>query len=295
MVPDVVFCFDGDEAGRRAAWRALETALPRMRDGRQAFFMFLPDGEDPDSLVRSRGGDAFGKLAGDAVSLGTFLFDRLVDQTDLATIDGRSRMVELARPLLVKIPEGAFRKFAEQRLAELTGMDAEDSSTLIRGKQAPRVRRQSAATVRAALSSQTPVRRAIKMLIQHPRLASELSDIGVPGELGVPGAPLLLELIELLRQNPEFGTATVLERYRDEEAGRHLAKLAIEELAALGDGIREEFSDAVRAVQRQAQEVRLQARRDELEARISAGQASDEEKQEYREVIARLGRVQQAP
>jgi DNA primase len=295
MVPDVVFCFDGDEAGRRAAWRALETALPRMRDGRQAFFMFLPEGEDPDSLVRSRGGEAFEKLAADAPSLGTFLFDRLVDQTDLATIDGRSRMVELARPLLVKIPEGAFRKLAEQRLAELTGMDAEDSSTLIRGKQAPRVRRQSAATVRAALSSQTPVRRAIKMLIQHPRLASELSDIGVHGELEVPGAPLLLELIELLRHNPEFGTATILERYRDEEAGRHLAKLAIEELAALGDGIREEFNDAVRAVQRQAEEVRLQARRDELEARINAGQASDEEKQEYREVIARLGRVQQAP
>jgi DNA primase len=133
------------------------------------------------------------------------------------------------------------------------------------------------------------------MLIQHPRLASELSDIGVPGELDVPGAPLLLELIELLRRNPEFGTATVLERYRNEEAGRHLAKLAIEELPALGDGIGEEFSDAVRAVQRQAEEVRLQARRDELEARINAGRASDEEKQEYREVIARLGRVSQAP
>jgi DNA primase len=103
MVPDVVFCFDGDEAGRRAAWRALETALPRMRDGRQAFFMFLPEGEDPDSLVRSRGGEAFEKLAADAPSLGTFLFDRLVDQVDLGTIDGRSRMVELARPLLVKI------------------------------------------------------------------------------------------------------------------------------------------------------------------------------------------------
>jgi hypothetical protein len=106
---------------------------------------------------------------------------------------------------------------------------------------------------------------------------------------------LLLELIELLRENPGFGTAAVLERYRNEEAGRHLAKLAIEELAALGDGILEEFSDVVRAVQRQAQEVRLQARRDELEARINAGQASDEEKREYREVIARLGRVPQAP
>ncbi len=290
LAPDVVFCFDGDEAGRRAAWRALETTLPRVRDGRQAFFMFLPEGEDPDSLVRSKGRATFEALSSSAVSLGTFLFQRLSSQVDLKTIDGRSRLVEMARPLLGKIPEGAFRKLAEQKLAEMTGMDPGDSATLIRGTQVSRAKRQSAATVRAALSSQTPVRRAIKMLIQHPELVSGLSDVSALEDLDLPGAPLLLELIELLRERPAFGTAEVLERYRDDEAGRHLGKLAAEELSALGEGIRTEFDDAIRAVVRMAEESRLEAKRDALEALIKTGRASLEEKQAYREIIARLGR-----
>ncbi len=290
LAPDVVFCFDGDEAGRRAAWRALETTLPRVRDGRQAFFMFLPEGEDPDSLVRSRGREEFEQLSENAVSLGTFLFQRLSTQVDLKTIDGRSRLVELARPLLGKMPDGAFRKLAEKKLAEMTGMDLGDSARLMRGTQAPRAKRQTPATVRAALSSQSPVRRAIKMLIQHPALVSGLSDIGDLKSLDLPGAPLLIELIELLREKPDLRTAEVLERYRDNEAGRHLGKLAAEELSPLGDGIRTEFDDAIRALVRRAEETRLEIRRDALEALIKAGQASDEEKQSYRQIVARLGR-----
>ncbi len=291
LAPDVVYCFDGDEAGRRAAWRALETTLPRLRDGRQAFFMFLPDGEDPDSLVRSRGRAAFEALSESAVSLGTFLFDRLSSQVDLNTIDGRSRLIEMARPLLGKIPDGAFRKLAQKKLADLTGMDVDDSATLINRPQATRASRQSAATVRAALSSQTPVRRAIKMLIQHPELASDLPDVSALKGLDFPGAPLLLELIDLLRENPDFSTAKVLERYRNNEAGVHLGRLAAEELSPLGDGIRIEFDDAIRAVVHRAEETRLEARRDELQALIKAGHASEEEKQSYREIIARLGRT----
>ncbi len=291
LSPDVAYCFDGDEAGRRAAWRALETTLPRLRDGRQAFFMFLPEGEDPDSLVRTHGREAFEALSEEAVSLGTFLFDRLSAQVDLSTIDGRSRLIEMAKPLLGKIPDGAFRKLAQKKLADMTGMDPDDSATLINGPQAPRVRRQSAATVRAALSSQTPVRRAIKMLVQHPELASDFPDVSVLKDLDLPGAPLLLELIDLLRENPDFSTAKVLERYRTNEAGAHLGKLAAEELSPLGEGIRIEFEDAIRAVVRRAEERRLETRRDELEALIKAGTASEEEKQSYREIIARLGRT----
>ncbi len=290
LAPDVVYCFDGDEAGRRAAWRALETTLPRLRDGRQAFFMFLPEGEDPDSLVRSRGLAAYEGLSQGAVTLGTFLFDRLSARVDLGTIDGRSRLIEMARPLLGKMPDGAFRKLASNKLADLTGMDPNDSATLIKGPQAPRAKRQSAATVRAALSSQTPVRRAIKMLVQHPELASELPDLSTLKGLDLPGAPLLLELVDLLRENPDFSTAKVLERYRDHEAGAHLGRLAAEELSLLGEGIRVELDEAIRAVVRRAEERRLETRRDALETRIRTGSASEEEKQSYREIIARLGR-----
>jgi DNA primase len=290
LAPDVVYCFDGDEAGRRAAWRALETTLPRLRDGRQAFFMFLDEGEDPDSLVKSRGRQAFEELSRNAVSLGTFLFDHLSAQVDLGTIDGRSRLIEMARPLLGKLPNGAFRKLAQNKLADMTGMDPDESARLIKGPQISRAKRQSAATVRAALSSQTPVRRAIKMLIQHPELASGLPDVGTLKGLDLPGAPLLLELIDLLRENPAFGTAEVLERYRDNEAGVHLGKLAAEELSPLGEGIGIEFDEAIRAVARRAEEARLESRRDALQALIKAGRASEDEKQTYRGIIARLGR-----
>jgi DNA primase len=131
---DIVFCFDGDEAGRRAAWRALETALPAMHDGRQAFFMFLPEGQDPDSLVRSAGAEAFAAATAEADSLGTFLFDHLAAQVDLATIDGRSRLTALAQPLLARLPAGSFRELSERRLAELTGLARENSATLGSGR-----------------------------------------------------------------------------------------------------------------------------------------------------------------
>jgi DNA primase len=293
LAPDLVYCFDGDEAGRRGAWRALETTLPRLRDGRQAFFMFLPEGEDPDSLVRSRGPLAFEELSRNAVSLGTFLFQRLSAQVDMGTIDGRSRLIEMARPLLGKLPQGSFRKLAQKKLAEMTGMDPDDPAIVIQGPKAARAKRQSAATVRAALSSQTPVRRAIKMLVQHPGLASDLPDVSALKGLDFPGAPLLLELIDLLRENPGFGTAEVLERYRDSEAGAHLGKLAAEELSPLGEAIRVEFDEAVRAAVRGAEEARLEERRDALQALIKAGRASEDEKQAYREIIARLGRPSQ--
>lgn len=95
--PEVVFCFDGDQAGRDAAWKALQTVLPLMRDGRQARFLFLPDGEDPDSLVRRIGADAFAQEIPRAQPLSTFLFDKLAGQVDMQSLDGRARLGELCQ------------------------------------------------------------------------------------------------------------------------------------------------------------------------------------------------------
>ncbi len=110
VAPEVVFCFDGDRAGRAAAWRALENALPEAQDGRQIRFLFLPDGEDPDSLVRKEGKDAFEqRILRDALPLSRYLLDSLAEQTDMKTMDGRARLVELARPHLNRLPTGVFR------------------------------------------------------------------------------------------------------------------------------------------------------------------------------------------
>ena len=126
--PDVFFCFDGDAAGRRAATRAMESVLPRMRDGRQAFFLFLPDGEDPDSLVRGEGRDGFDARLRAATPLSKFFFDELSRDVQLHTLEGKGRLAERARPLLAQIPDGAFGDLMRQRLTELTGVGARDAA-----------------------------------------------------------------------------------------------------------------------------------------------------------------------
>ncbi|MEZ5503614.1 MAG: DNA primase [Halioglobus sp.] len=123
LVPEVVFCFDGDEAGRKAAFRALEAALPSMEDGRQARFLFLPEGQDPDDAVRGGGRAYFENLLGAAVPLETFLFESVSRGLDLASLDGRARMSKLALPYIRQLPEGVYRQLMFQALAERTGLE----------------------------------------------------------------------------------------------------------------------------------------------------------------------------
>src|SRR3546814_1756398 len=119
--PDVYFCFDGDNAGRKAATRAMESVLPRMRDGRQAFFLFLPEGEDPDTRVRSEGATGLDARLQQATPLSQFLFDSLAaDDVNLSTLDGKARLAERAKPMLAQIPDGAFGDLMRQHLTELT-------------------------------------------------------------------------------------------------------------------------------------------------------------------------------
>ncbi|WP_268591976.1 toprim domain-containing protein, partial [Escherichia coli] len=115
--PDVFFCFDGDAAGRRAGWKALESVLPRMKDGRQAFFLFLPDGEDPDTIVRKEGAEAFNERLKQATPLSQFFFDELTREINLGTLDGKARLAERAKPMLAQIPDGAFGDLMKQQLA----------------------------------------------------------------------------------------------------------------------------------------------------------------------------------
>ena len=138
-VPEVVFCFDGDEAGRKAAFRALESTLPVMQDGRQARFLFLPDGEDPDSLVRARGAEHLEHLFTSATPLENFLFDWVAQDLDISTLDGRARFSKQAAPYVHLIPEGVFKTLMYQSLADRTGIDIDSLKRL----QAPLPDRQT--------------------------------------------------------------------------------------------------------------------------------------------------------
>jgi DNA primase len=238
-VPEVVFCFDGDRAGREAAWRALENTLPVLADGREARFLFLPEGEDPDSLVRKIGKDAFEQRIAGATHLSDFFFERLSTQLDIDSIDGRARLVNLARPLLARLPDGMFRQLMIERLAEL----ARTSVNALSGRlELPRDDTHEPQPVRPAPAADgtSPVRKAIAILLYRPELAREIGKLPFQEPIDVPGVPLLEELLELLQRLPLATTGAILEHWRGREEARHLARLALwtpvsEEMDLLAD------------------------------------------------------------
>jgi DNA primase len=223
-VPEVVFCFDGDRAGRAAAWRALENALPVLSDGREARFLFLPEGEDPDTLVRKIGKQAFEQRISGAVPLSDFLFDQLASQLDMNSIDGRARLVDQARPLLARLPDSIFRQMMIEQLAEIAHTDPVRLSQRLEPAHESHLPADSPPAA-SARPGKSPVREAIALLLYQPALAGAVEE-PPPAQDSVPGLALLAELLELLQHRPGLNTGAILEHWRGREEARHLNKLA---------------------------------------------------------------------
>jgi len=268
---DVYFCFDGDRAGRGAAWKAVESVLPRMRDGRQAFFLFLPDGEDPDTIVRQEGAAGFDARLAQATPLSEFVFAELGRDVNLGSLDGRARFAERAKPMLEKIPDGAFRDLMQARLAEITGLAA-------RAPAAPEPARPPArGTPRhAPAPRRSLVRIAIGLLLQQPSLAEALQPPWRFGALRQPGVDLLVELVTLARARPGITTAGLLEHFEEREEAAALRKLALTEHPGEPAAWVEEFLDAVHQLERQT----LEQRRDDIAAKERAEGLTPEEQRE---------------
>jgi len=243
--PEVIFCFDGDRAGREAAWRALDNALPALREGWQASFLFLPEGEDPDTLVRKEGKDAFLARLKTAIPLPEYLFDNLMRQVDMNRMDGRARLVELARPLLSKMPQGVLRQMMLDRLAELSRLEV-GKLPVTSGYAEPASSFRPAA--RGSSGPQEPpsiVRRAIALMLQHPALAQKLSNESELADLDLPGMPLFLELYGMLKNSSTMNTASIIESFSDSEYQHHLSRLAVWDYPALAENVEMEFSVVV--------------------------------------------------
>lgn len=232
LTENVYFAFDGDRAGKQAAWRALENALPQVREGRQIRFVFLPDGHDPDSYVNEHGADTFIKIMDEGLALSEFLIEELTSQVDMKTVDGRARLAELAAPLINTIPAGIYRELLIESLAEAVGLTAakldgllkDGSSTGETGckRRSSAVRRRQQTLV---AGSPSVVRRAITLVLNHPEAGQDL-DVGKLGDVKRPGVDLLAALIEIVQAEPNITTAGLLERWRHDDQGRHLGKLA---------------------------------------------------------------------
>lgn len=285
VVPEVVFCFDGDRAGRAAAWRALENALPVLKDGRQARFLLLPEGEDPDTLVRKEGKEAFNKRIGDSIPLSTFLFEELCAQVDMSSMDGRTRLVELAKPLLKQLPSGVFQRMLVDRLEELARLPRNALAELL-GPPAPSTASAPMFPSASRSGAVSPVRRVVSLLLQEPSLAGLVRDPSALAEVPLPGAALLRELIDFMKDHPHIHTGTLLEHWRGTEAGKHLARLAMEPAARVTGDLEREFLDGVAHLQAKPATQRRDARLAEL-SRKQPSELSSAERDELMHLLKR--------
>ena len=171
LADELVFCFDGDAAGRKAAWRALEVSLPLATDAKTIRFLFLPEGEDPDSFVRSRGKEAFERLAREAQTLSAFLVGELRAGLDLASAEGRSRLVAKAAPHLQRIAGRVLRLQIGREIARLAGLAPEDVERLTAASDATPAYARAAPARAAPPLAATQERNLLRCVLSNPALA----------------------------------------------------------------------------------------------------------------------------
>jgi DNA primase len=274
LCPEVVFCFDGDQAGRKAATRAMEVAVPCMQDGRQARFLFLPEGEDPDTLVRAKGADFFNELVAKAMPLETFLFESMAQGLDMESMDGRARMSKLAAPLLQQLPNGVYRQLMFTALAERTGLESQAFSEFMEStppppeqhpeEQAAPAPRQREALPQPPRGFGNQAQAAIALLLHQPQAARQISDIDALRALPGADATLLVELLELLRRRPESNTHMLLGHWYGSEAGELMHRLASQERLIPTEGIENQFLDTISSLLRHPKRQNFDARVDKL-------------------------------
>lgn len=273
QVPEVIFCFDGDRAGKEAAWRALETALPELRDGREVRFLFLPSGEDPDTQIRKVGRAAFEEAIAKALPLSKFFTLGLKEElgfkaeSTLHVSEDSALFANEAKRLLDLMPDILIKQPLMQEIQRLSGLAlgqelslAEEPKSFrqqnpkFKGKYAERepqgVR---AKTAKDFEVRKTPVRYAITLLVHSPELATEIEHPEKLLDWGLPGLDLLVKLVATIEEFPEMHAAALLERFRDTPHEKTLLKLMLWQPQSSDEALlRQEFQDCLRRMKAQA-------------------------------------------
>ena len=276
-VKEVICCYDGDRAGRDAAWRAMENALPLIRDGFSLKFVFVPDGEDPDSLIRKEGQQAFETFLDEAMPLSKFLFEQLMLQVDMNSFEGRASLVDSFQPLLAKLPDSVLKDAIINDVANNFGTGSEQFLTKFR-KSVTGLETIKKPKVNTKV---TPVRLAIALLLEHPHIVKSLGDISVLQPLTIPGVDLLIQLLTLCQQNPNIKTAQLLEYFRDTDQGKQLAKLMCWQHHIEAEAAQDVFLDSIEKLLNDFVEQRAEF----LLQKARTGQMSEQEKQELQTIL----------
>lgn len=238
---DIIFCFDGDEAGRTAAWRALQVIFPVMHDSLQVRFLFLPEGEDPDSLVRKEGKSKFEKRLNEAASLSTFFFHNIGLQSNLETMEGRARFATLALTHIKQLPAGLFQGILLDELAKRARVNVDELKQQIKHPdEIPQLTIQDNTKTKLP----APLRLAMSLIVQNPHLAG-LVTAQLP-KSDLPGFNFLIQLIELIQKRPNITTGMLIEYWRGHKEERFIAKLAHFDHLAPEEGVEQEFMGAIR-------------------------------------------------
>ncbi|SEM61152.1 DNA primase [Halomonas caseinilytica] len=304
VVDEVVFCFDGDQAGRQAADRALRTALPMMIDGRQARFLFLPEGEDPDTLVRREGAKAFEDRVTCASPLSEFLFEQASQGRDLARIEDRERYASQVLEAIGVLPEGVLKSLLLTELSRRTGVDQSSFESLMKHHgeaeseaHAPAVETGAPPTVEAPAGSESPAKdgalglmaRALQLLVHEPGLVERLPEsddwCAHEGE----DARLCREVVRLLKAGRYRSAQVLLAHFHGTPEGERLAELARRE-PLVPKGVRgAELDNWVAYFQRHHRKRSPQEEYDTLLARSRAGEhLSQQERQRLSELLMEL-------
>ncbi|MCG9574759.1 DNA primase [Vibrio tubiashii] len=266
----VVCCYDGDRAGKEAAWRALENALQYLKTGNTLKFLFLPDGEDPDSYVRKYGKEAFEQQIEQATPLSSYLFDNLIEihNLNLGSNEGKSALRAHASALIDKIPDPYFQELLEKLLDERTGFDNRLRQTR---KKTSETRPQPHKEIK-----RTPMREVIALLIQNPSYAEMVPDLSTVRELTVPGLSLFVEVLDYCHQHPNITTGQLLERWRNSSHEALLSRLAGWEIPLDEDNEQDIFLDSLDKILAQCVEKQIE----NLQAKERSVGLSTEERRE---------------
>lgn len=295
LVPNLLFCFDGDAAGRKAAWRALEACLPQLQDGRRARFLFLPEGQDPDSLVRQEGLDAFAaRCQHQALALTDYLFNQLHSEVDADSLEGKAHLAMLAAPLIEKIPGAHLRTLLAHRLTQLTGLNSTPSPQPPPLDDAPAPYEEappaftaphkpsfSPRSKRAASSVETPVLSALRCLLRNPALAQKVTEAEQLAEDDQPQHQLLVALLEALQKKPEQSIWQLIARWHGTDQGHLLKALAEREWLIDEQNLEQQFFDTITKMTARQQERRLEL----LLHKARQNPLSDDEKAQLRELL----------
>ncbi|MCC4237432.1 DNA primase [Vibrio anguillarum] len=270
----VVCCYDGDRAGREAAWRALENALSYLKSGNILKFLFLPDGEDPDSYIRTHGKTAFEQLVQDAEPLSKYLFTNLLSQVDVGNNEGKAALEALALPLINKVPDTSLQAQLLKILGQKTGIYKKPSlpeSDKHRSQPHKELKR-------------TPMREVIALLIQNPSYAEMVPDISSVQSLPIPGLSLLIEVLENCQAYPNITTGQLLEHWRGNKNETLLSRLASWEIPLVEDNQEELFLDSLDKILAQCIEKQIE----NLQAKERSVGLSAEERRELQDLMKDL-------